>query len=144
MRVSDMYQQSAERLELLDPLLAPAEADRCEAIGKQFIVSKNCSEARPDPGRPRNSAVLDLLHSLKLSLIERAGTLAELPRDRAASQQLGLDLLTYQALRDQADQTFPAAELLQLVLRRFQSRARYWSEVAQLLSRSEGREFATS
>jgi hypothetical protein len=138
--VSNIFQQSTERLELLDPLLAPTEADRCEAIGKQFIVSRNCPETRPDSGRPRNPAVLDLLHSLKLSLIERGGTLAELPRDRAASQQLGLDFLTYQALRDQAGQTLPAPELLQLVLRRFQSRARYWSEVAHLLPRSEGRE----
>ena len=35
MNVSNLRQQSPERLDLLAPLLAPAEADRCEAIGAE-------------------------------------------------------------------------------------------------------------
>ncbi len=131
MSVSDMYQQSAERLELLAPLLAPAEADRCEAMGEELIESGIVHESSPEHlDDSINSTALDLLRSLRLSLIERGGILATLPRDRFASRQLGLDLLTYQALRDQPTVD---PELLQLVLHRFESRACYWSEVVKIL-----------
>lgn len=138
MNVSILRQQSSERLELLAPLLAPAEADRCEAIGAEFIERGICHERQPDhSGISTSSTGLDLLRSLRLSLIERGAILAKLPRDRFANRQLGLDLQTWQALREQ-----PAKdpELLQLVLHRFQSRAYYWSEVEQLLLQSMGRE----
>ncbi|AXS89481.1 hypothetical protein AXX02_03695 [Pseudomonas aeruginosa] len=137
MTVTKLQQHSSEQLELLEPLLAPAEADQCEAIGQEFIESRIHLVGTPDySGDSTSSTALDLLRSLKLSLIERGGILATLPRDRFASQQLGLDLLTYQALRDRPSIN---AELLQHVLHRFQHRARYWSEVEQLLLQSAGR-----
>lgn len=97
-----MRQQSSERLELLAPLQAPAEADRCEAIGAEFMERGIYHERQPDHSGTSTSATgLDLLRSLRLSLIERGATLAKLPRDRFANRQLGLDLQTLQALREQ-------------------------------------------
>lgn len=121
MNVSNLRQQSPERLDLLAPLLAPAEADRCEAIGAEFIERGICHERQPDHSGPSTSSTgLDLLHSLMLSLIERGATLAKLPRDRFANRQLGLDLRTLQAFQEKPVKD---PELLLLVLHRFQSRA---------------------
>lgn len=137
MSVSKLHQQSSERLELLAPLLAPAEADRCEAMGEELIESgipHECSSEHLDDSI--NSTAFGLLRSLRQSLIERGGILATLPRDRFASRQLGLDLVTYQALRGRPTVD---PELLQLVLHRFESRACYWTEVEQVLLQSLGR-----
>lgn len=129
MNVRSFRQQSCNQVELLEPLLVPAESDRCEALGAEFIKKRifhepDCSDASSGP------AALDLLRSLKSSLIERGATLAKLPRDRFANRQLGLDLQTLQAFQRQP---IKDPELLRLVLHRCQSRAYYWSEVEQLL-----------
>lgn len=138
MNVSNLRQQSPERLDLLAPLLAPAETDRCEAIGAEFIERGICHERQPDHSGPSTSSTgLNLLHSLMLSLIERGATLAKLPRDRFANRQLGLDLRILQEFQEKPDKD---PELLLLVLHRFQSRAYYWSEVEQLLLQRVGKE----
>lgn len=129
MNVRSIHQQSCNQVELLDPLLVPAESDRCEALGAEFIKQRIFHE--PDySDAPSGPTALDLLRSLKSSLAERGATLAKLPRDRFANRQLGLDLQTLRALQGQPTKD---PELLQLVLHRFQSRAYYWSEVEQLL-----------
>lgn len=129
MNLRSINQQSCNQVELLDPLLVPAESDRCEALGAEFIKKRtfqepDCSDTQSGP------AALDLLRSLRSSLVERGATLAKLPRDRFANRQLGLDLQTLQAFQGQP---IKDPELLRLVLDRFQARAYYWSEVQQLL-----------
>lgn len=129
MNLRSIHQQSCNQVELLDPLLVPAESDRCEALGAEFIKKRTFQE--PDcSDTPSGPAALDLLRSLRSSLVERGATLAKLPRDRFANRQLGLDLQTLQAFHGQP---IKDPELLRLVLDRFQARAYYWSEVQQLL-----------
>jgi hypothetical protein len=136
MNVRSFHQQSCNQVELLESLLVPAESDRCEALGAEFIKQRifhepDCSDA------PSGLAPLDLLRSLKSSLIERGATLSKLPRDRFASRQLGLDLRTLQAFQEKPVKN---PELLRLVLHRFQARAYYWSEVEQLLLQRVGKQ----
>ncbi len=125
-----------DQLELLAPILSQADADRCMALGEDFIrslaTSLNQQEAIRSPSKPSpDSTICGLLSSLKLSLDDRGRTLAMLPTDKFASRQLGLDLLTYSELHE--NDPFPEAELLKLVLARFHARTNYWREVARLL-----------
>lgn len=126
-----------EELELLAPVLSPTEADRCQAIGEEFIDGRCCHErccheTNLDPsGVATSSRKLDLLQQLEQSLLERGKTLGSLPRDKFASRQLGLDLLTYRGLHEALPP--PEAELLKVVLARFQARTNYWREVSWLL-----------
>lgn len=121
-----------EELELLAPVLSPTEADRCQAIGEEFIDGRCCHETNLDPsGVVTSSRKFDLLQQLEQSLLERGKTLGSLPRDKFASRQLGLDLLTYRGLHEALPP--PEAELLKVVLARFQARTNYWREVSWLL-----------
>jgi hypothetical protein len=136
MNIRSFHQQSCNQVELLDPLLVPAESDRCEALGAEFIRKGIFHEA-DCADTTSGATALDLLRSLKSSLIERRATLAKLPRDRFANRQLGLDLRTLQAFQEKPVKD---PELLRLVLHRFQSRAYYWSEVEQLLLQGVGKQ----
>lgn len=141
MTFDELRLKRQEELELLAPILSEVDADRCMALGEDFIKNLAASQNRPESSRsPSNtstdSTTCGLLSSLKLSLDDRGRTLANLPADKFASRQLGLDLLTYSGLHQR--HPFPEAELLKLVLARFQARTNYWREVARLLL-SEGK-----
>lgn len=130
--------QHPVELELLVPLLSEEVADRCEAIAEDFIKGLTAGENHSLTSTDTiTSGGHDLLGSIELSLIERGTTLAKLPRRDSCftDQRLGLDILVCKEFRKRLDQgqDSPPLELLQLVLLRFQARARYWNEVAKLL-----------
>lgn len=136
MRAYQLRPQWQEELELLAPILSQVDADRCMALGEDFIKNLAASQNQPEAScSPSNtstdSTTCGLLSSLKLSLDDRGRTLAMLPADKFASRQLGLDLLTYSGLHE--SHPCPEAELLKRVLARFQARTNYWREVARLL-----------
>lgn len=136
MRAYTLRPQWQEELELLAPILSEVDADRCMALGEDFIknlaASQNQPETSPGPSSFSSDSITSgLLSSLKISLEDRAKTLAMLPADKFASRQLGLDFLTYSGLHE--SRPFPEADLLKLILTRFHARANYWREVARLL-----------
>lgn len=136
MTLDELRLKRQEELELLAPILSQADSDRCMALGEDFIrsvaISLNEQEATHSTSNSSpDSTICGLLSSLKRSLDDRGRTLAMLPTDKFASRQLGLDLLTYSELNE--THPFPEAELLKLVLARFQARTNYWREVALLL-----------
>lgn len=117
MRACQLRPKEQEELELLAPILSQVDADRCMALGEDFIKNLVALQNQPEPRRAPSTSSIDstscgLLNSLKLSLEERGRTLANLPMDKFASRQLGLDLLTYSGLHE--SHPCPDTELLKL------------------------------
>lgn len=98
--------------------------------------AQTTSTVGPESEASRHEA-LQLLQRLDNALADQQKHLAELPRDERAERELAGALATVNALWHQFKQNdqMPRVKILKDTLERYQTRAKYWQEVAELVDR---------